>query len=145
VAQAFLKFGPGTIKDLPLAERLSLSGSSAGNLAIILRHLPNLQLLKLTGPAVTDLASVTTLGNLRWLTVSKSSVTDFSPIGNVSTLRSLQLVQQPIDILQLKTCTSLIELYLWNGPIQNLPEISHLHSLERLSFSGISASTIFVC
>jgi hypothetical protein len=141
VAYAIRKFGIQGMKNLELAESLSLTGRRAADRSI-LQCLPNLRTLDISGPAVTDLNSLRNLMTLRSLTLSGIGTNDFSPLQRLIYLERLVIRYVPLDLSQLAGMATLQSLSVWDAKISNEVALQTLTSLRDLMLLGCEVNDL---
>lgn len=134
----------GVLTLLPALKELDVSGlvlSSASMKA--LGALQNLESLKVSTCAITDITALSNLSHLKTLDLSGNVVKDISPLGHLSALENLDLSNNPITNHQtLQYCANLKKLNLTNTQLDRVDFLSGLANLQVLDISDNKVDSI---
>jgi Leucine-rich repeat (LRR) protein len=107
---------------------------------LFMHHLEQLKELHV-GCDVESLEGLQYAINLEELSANCGSITDLSPIVALSSLKTLSLMDQEIEVLpDLSGLTSLKNLILDRNPLGSLAPLGELHTLERLELDDCGVS-----
>ncbi|MGA8086967.1 MAG: NACHT domain-containing protein [Terracidiphilus sp.] len=125
------RFGFDQICNLETATDLTVWGSRARDLSI-LRKLPELRSLRISGPEVQDLTPLNDLIKLERLTFEKIPVLRLAGITFPSTLEYLEVKRCSIDATELARIRSLKMLSINYSHVLNSRELTSAHNLRRI-------------
>ena len=130
------------LAELDNLEILHLSGNAISDLSA-LRELTALSELGLSSNSITDINVLAGLVNLEVLWLGYNQITDINALGNMVELKNLWLNSNSIsDISALRGLINLEDLRLSENSISDISALSGLVNLQRLTISENSISDI---
>ncbi len=126
-------------------DKLDLSGSMFAGLTEIpteVTLIPGLRSLNITGSAISDLAPIARLSNLKELRLGKTKVEDLGPIRGLD-LDVLFIPETPVRSLgALQDMRRLTHLDAEGTEVSNVAPLHHMDRLERLTLANTGVSDI---
>lgn len=137
----FLVLNDNQILDIGSLEGIQLKWLDAHNNNIsdftVISSLPELKLLTLSNTGMKELPPLEELVNLEMLNISNNSISDITPLSELKNLKDLDLAGNNIkDLLPLKDLINLELLYLKDNEIVEVSQLSSLKNLKHVDLRG---------